>query len=120
MKRHAAAGENGGLDTPLRSGEDKPPLGVELSSRVGERQRRHEVAASAATSQQDGRHSPAGRPRCFPIDTITPAERRQSTSETRPIDMNGSVSPVVGINQVTTAACMIAVTPMPTVRPEAR
>ena len=45
---------------------------------------------------------------------------REITWLDRPYDMNGSVSPVVGIRPSDTAMCMKAVSPMVAVRPTAR
>ena len=108
----------------LGADQHRLEIGPPATKLRGERQRGHQVPAGATARDEHGAHgvagSVAGRPRIRPMFTRMPVATSEMTRLERPYDMNGSVSPVVGIRARDTAMCMTAVIPTMAVIPTAR
>src|SRR3954452_9740467 len=122
------------LDASHRPHEHRLQTGCRLLELGGDRERGHEMAAGAAARDEHDlsrRRSPPGhpfgpagaalaRPRRRPMLIRIPVPRSEITWLERPYDMNGNVSPVVGMRPSDTAMCMNAVSPIVAVSPRAR
>ena len=78
-------------------------VGAPAAQLGGHREGRHQVPAGAPAGDEDGAHAAAasrgGRPRIRPMLTRIPVATSEMTRLERPYDMNGKVSPVVGIRR---------------------